>query len=880
MKKLLITLFYLSFTLAYAQTATPPAGSGTASDPYQIASLNNLYWLAADDAVVAVPDRTTRWSAHYIQTQDIDASATSSWNGQNGWTAIGNYNLAFTGVFNGDDKKVTDLYSNCVDINNGRAGFFGNIENAVLEHIQILDATISTSYIERSDRYCGILAGYASTSTITDCSVSGEVAPTDDISWNQFSGGFIGFTIGCNVNYCSCNSIVTDFSMMGGFIGYIGDLSVVTNCFANGSVNTTGTGTNAYSGGFCGITFNATVTNCYSKCSVTNTLEGSYAGGFAGGADGGSFNNCYATGLVSSTDEYSAKGFISNNFSIYGGIDIVYVNTSYFDTETTHQSSDGATANGGTVAIGKTTEEMKTQSTYDGWNFAFIWSINSVNNDGYPYLQPHHIATWLGATSSDWNTAGNWEGNVVPNEASDVIIPYAEQYPVINQDPATPAICNNMTIETETMVTINPGKALTVKGTINNGGDYNRLIINPGSSLIENNGAMAFITQSIEPGEWHLFSEPTSNVTSGVFYGHYLQEYSELTNAYTDITDPGVQFTPMKGYAVWGDMPDGQVVFAGPVNAGDISYIVTNENLGWNLIGNPYPSALDWEMAHAANSDIVDAAIYMHVNASIWASYASGVQTNYATQYIAPDQGFFVKAKTNGDITFTNAMRTHAVTTFYKHTTIIPNLIRLQVTGNGYSDEAVLRFLPEATAGYDREYDADKMFGDIAEAPQVYTLGSSPLSINSMPETNVVAVGVKAGTSGTFTLTATELNNMQFATLEDTKTDIFTDITQKSYTFSYTSGEDENRFKLHFSPLSVDETNSNTAEIYSNAKTVYVNFYENTRGDIFIYNPDGKLITSKSEVSGTNEFQLYAPGVYIVKTLTNKGIIVRKVMIL
>lgn len=62
---------------ALPPTATEPSGSGTSGDPYQIASLANLYWIAAPDAVVSSPSKATRWAAYYIQTADINAAATS-----------------------------------------------------------------------------------------------------------------------------------------------------------------------------------------------------------------------------------------------------------------------------------------------------------------------------------------------------------------------------------------------------------------------------------------------------------------------------------------------------------------------------------------------------------------------------------------------------------------------------------------------------------------------------------------------------------------------------------------------------------------------------------------------------------------------------------
>ncbi|MBS4012758.1 MAG: hypothetical protein KGZ97_03215 [Bacteroidetes bacterium] len=82
MKKIFTTILAILLTaMAYTQTATAPAvGDGSAGNPYQIATLNNLYWISQNP---------TKWYSHYIQTANINASATSTWNSGAGWQSIG-----------------------------------------------------------------------------------------------------------------------------------------------------------------------------------------------------------------------------------------------------------------------------------------------------------------------------------------------------------------------------------------------------------------------------------------------------------------------------------------------------------------------------------------------------------------------------------------------------------------------------------------------------------------------------------------------------------------------------------------------------------------------------------------------------------------------
>ena len=378
--------------------------------------------------------------------------------------------------------------------------------------------------------------------------------------------------------------------------------------------------------------------------------------------------------------------------------------------------------------------------------------------------------------------------------------------------------------------------------------------------------------------EWHLISAPVSNATAMMFTGKYLQELTESTNAYTDITSDATPLTPMKGFALYGET--GYTIdYIGLLNTSDQSFTYTASNQGYNLVGNPYPSSIDWNLVTKPGS--LNNATYRHVNAANWATYIAGVGNPLGTEkYIAPGQGFLVKATGSGALAITAAAKAHNATQFYKNSDdVVNNLVRLKVSGNGYSDEAVVRFLSDATAQFDGKYDAHKLYGDVKEAAQIYTLGDIPLAINALPQTSSVPVGIHAETSGSYTLSALELKDLKYVTLEDTKTGVFTDLSVKPYTFNFTAGENEQRFILHFSALSVNEKESTVANIYSNNQTVYVNMKDQVKGDIFVYDISGKLITSKVSVQGTTEIGLNVTGNYIVKVITKDNTEVKKVFI-
>jgi Leucine-rich repeat (LRR) protein len=519
--------------------------------------------------------------------------------------------------------------------------------------------------------------------------------------------------------------------------------------------------------------------------------------------------------------------------------------------------------------------------SYDNWYYDNGVSFSEVCTGGI---------TWTGTINSDWNTAGNWSPAVVPTVVDNADIPPVANKPVVNENPVAPALCNNLIIESGARLSIASGKALTVNGTLANTAGNAGLVINPGGSLIENSGAAATVKSSIPANEWHLISSPVSGATSNMFYGKYLQTHTEPTNAYTDILVNTMPLARMKGYALWGDADGFTANYTGSLNTGTqnatwLTRSVPGMSGGWNLVGNPYPSSIDWDASESWTKMFADNATYRHVSNDEftgWAAYINGAGVNGGTRYISPGQGFFIAVSegfSSGLLQMNNSVRVHNPTTFFKSADVIPNMVRLELSGNNYKDEAVVRFLPEASPEFDGSCDAHKLFSDVPEAPQIYTLGSSEFSINSLPETSIVPVGVRIGTSGTYSIAATEINDLQNISLEDTKTGIFTDLAKSGYIFNFVAGENEQRFNLHFNALSVTENEPSAASIYSYQQTVYVNLNCNVKGDIFICNITGQMIASKLSAVGMNTFMISNTGNYIVKVISKENTVIRKIWI-
>ncbi|MCD4746383.1 MAG: T9SS type A sorting domain-containing protein [Bacteroidales bacterium] len=533
---------------------------------------------------------------------------------------------------------------------------------------------------------------------------------------------------------------------------------------------------------------------------------------------------------------------------------------------------------------------LVTYYNFDNTSGTVLQDFSGNENDGTltnmdpatDWVSSSTFNTWLNVTNSTWSTATNWSRGSAPVSTDNVgIVNYqGGTSPIISGS----VTCNNLCIGLSAALTINPGNDLSVDENLFNNGGTTGLVIKSDAtgtgSLIESSGVDATVERYYTGGEWHFISSPISNAKAGMFSGMYLQSHDETSNNYSDVTLTTDPLNVMQGYALY-NSNTATAQFSGILNTGAVGSAnnVTRNGLGWNLVGNPYPSSLDWDAASGWTKTNVENATYIHVNNATWAEYVGGVGANGGTRYIAPEQGFFVRVsagQTLGTLNMNKNVRVHNATIFFKDE--VADIVRLEVTGNGYTDETVIRFLEEATPQFDGNWDAHKLFGTVAEAPQIYSTANEFMAINSLPETEIVPVDVKAGVSGVFTISATETSEFETVILEDVYTGKTTDLNNNTYTYTY-NVSDENRFIVHFSPLGVDEPEKAPVNIYSYNKDIYVTVPGGTKGDIVVYNIMGQEIANAPINSALSKVTLNKSGNYIVKVLSKQSVVSRKVFI-
>lgn len=231
-------------------------------------------------------------------------------------------------------KQSSDISASATSAWNSAAGF-SPIGNSTTKFTGSYDGNgyiISDLFINRAATHIGLFGNTSSAATITELGLTNVT-----MTGRTYTGALVGLNEG-----------------------------TISLCYSSGSVKING----AYShlGGLTGRN-QGTITDSYSTaaCSSGSTIVGGFAG-----SNTGTITRCYSAGSV--TGSTTLGGLIAQNT---GSL----VTNSFWDTQTSGRSTSAA-------GTGKTTSEMKTQSTFlnAGWSLD-TWNMGDGINNGYAYLK-------------------------------------------------------------------------------------------------------------------------------------------------------------------------------------------------------------------------------------------------------------------------------------------------------------------------------------------------------------------------------------------------------------------------------------------------------------------------------------------------------------
>lgn len=277
--------------LAAASSTQFAGGDGTAQNPYQVATVEQLN---------AVRDEL---SAHYVLVSDIDLSGDT-------WIPIGTTNAPFSGSFDGSGHTISHLTSGYFSSEN-YAGLFGYCDTGYICNVHIKDSAIVLTLSDRGINAGGIVGSLGRDSRVEGCTYDGSIQITITGSYGSSVGGIVGWSQG-EITSCTNNSnIVVDGvdgydDAVGGIVGT--SYADIENCKNNGDVSS-----DDYAGGIIG-TYNSRnrVYPIVSSCSNNGEISAKYAGGITAKASGATIDKCANLGRILSNGSASrAAGIVA-----------------------------------------------------------------------------------------------------------------------------------------------------------------------------------------------------------------------------------------------------------------------------------------------------------------------------------------------------------------------------------------------------------------------------------------------------------------------------------------------------------------------------------------------------------------------------------------
>ena len=556
------------------------------------------------------------------------------------------------------------------------------------------------------------------------------------------------------------------------------------------------------------------------------------------------------------------------------------------------------------------------------------------------------------------DSSTTWDGNTWSNLSPDLtkialiegdynmnFLENMEACNIIIKSPAKITVAANTFLTIQNDLTVDTGATLEVE-------NQGSLVMISDTGRVINNGTTAIrkTTTPYEKYDYTYWSAPVAT-SIGNTLSTWRQDYSfEFKTAnFSDLNgdsqddnqDAWVrvsQTTAMeagKGYAIMapttGTFPTTKsILFSGKVNNGVITQngvLSANHNSiddDYNLLGNPYPSAISADAFITANPN-VQGTIYLwtHVgdlsisnlgpglynySTDDYAMYnftggvGVGVPANNAlssndkpTGYIASGQGFFVGVYDTSPIVFNNTMRSKFFdnTNFYRATREAEkDRVWLNLKNkDGMFSQQLIGYFDNATLGFDRGYDG--IVSPTTNYISFYSiLNRDQYRIQGRPafnEKDVVPLGYSSALADTFTIAVDtkegQLNSRFTAIyIEDKLLNVIHDLNQSPYSFKTEKGTFNDRFVLRYlNPalgISDIEAIANNVTVAVNGSQIQVKSNPFIIKDLAIYTVLGKVIADYKNINN-NELNIpnkaTNPQFLLIKiTLSNGQSVIRK----
>ncbi|MES2811985.1 MAG: GEVED domain-containing protein [Bacteroidota bacterium] len=576
--------------------------------------------------------------------------------------------------------------------------------------------------------------------------------------------------------------------------------------------------------------------------------------------------------------------------------------------------------------------------------------------------------TWNGSAGTNWNTASNWTPSGVPLATHSVSIPNVTNDPIISG--GVTAVACSVSVENGGILTINSNNNITVTNAVKVAPTGQFIVQNTANLVQINNVANSGNIQynrtatGLHARDYIYWSTPVENfgvanvspLTSLTRIYHWVPNNNNGTGfGYGNWLNVNENMIAGKGYIV--RVPNSNPTFSttltgrpqngiitksilrGPYTGVDYSgtnSLITKYDDNWNLVGNPYPSAIDAiEFLTANNSSIMgEVSLWTHTTpisitpSPYYQTYIYNYKSNDYVTYnsagnnvgptggfngkIAGGQAFFVKmidgTPGSGNITFNNGMRTDASNNPYNNSQFYrtsnngqaaqtePEKHRVWldlIDSEMNTSRVMFGYMQGATNGKDHMYDATtnyteslKAFTTIDENEDIFVIQGKGLPFKTKDK---ISYGIQVSENATYTIAISDVdglfkNNSQKVYIEDLLTNVTQDLTTSPYTFTSDKGTFKNRFLIKFE----DQTLANNDVEYANGVIVFGKQQLTVKSELInidnitVYDVLGKKLISLKDINkheiSINELKPTTNVLLVKVTLENGAVVTKKVI--
>ena len=550
---------------------------------------------------------------------------------------------------------------------------------------------------------------------------------------------------------------------------------------------------------------------------------------------------------------------------------------------------------------------------------------------------------WDGSEGTDWYDDDNWTPSGVPTSTDCVVIANVANSPIVTGAPPIPpppAETLNLTVQANAFLDIDSNSSLIVMDWINVDPaatvvlrDTAILMQDPTATTNSNVGAIkvqrtvsglnaqdyvywatpveSFAVTSISPGTDADFIWEWIPTVAGNGVG----EHGEWQNTTESMANgKGYIVQGVSGVTIEAPQVANTSEFIGRPNNGTVSIPITrgtytgtpyfgsssttmaeNTDDNWNLIGNPYPSAISADDFINANT-ITTGTIYLWThstdpdNATTNPFYDDFVYNYNPNDYIeynltgpnppgfggfvAAGQAFFVQmddgATSPSNVVFTNAMRneTYDNSNFFRTDNSESQKHRIWldlISPNNQANSLLVGYIEGATNGVDPKYDGNSLNGSDASFYSLINDDKFGIQGRALPfeASDVVPLGITVPNTGNYSIAINTLdglfsdeNEPQDIYLEDTYLGIIHDLKINPYSFSIEEGAFNDRFILRFTndTLSIDDFESNSNVIvYTEDELIKVkSIHSSLIESVTIYDVLGRKIIEKENINNSD----------------------------